>query len=259
MRPRLLERLAYDGGMSTTPASTSTPPPASTAQVPPSAPRNHAQLLADRVSDDLRAKAKVFESRRPLDRDEEWLIARGYKLPYLRHRGLDVGYLSGIIEDEPEAAIDATGCSDPLTAGDFIERIGNAMPGVHVSPPPNPNTKTRVEVYNRAAIHGAVIHSGEASTGVIAQNIVLAESWALHLLQMVGNIQGTPDQSQERSIRLAAKFLDLVGRQAEVLDRLTHGARQTVRVERVVVQAGGQAVVGVVQPAAAERGGAGQS
>lgn len=214
----------------------------------------------DRVSDELRARAKDVDLRRPLMDDEEWLLARGYTIPYLRHRGLDAGNFAAIIKDEPEAAIDATGCSDPLTAADFLDRIGNAMPGVHVTPPQQPpNVKTRVDVYNRAAVHGAVIHKGEASTGVIAQNLVLAESWALHLLQMVGNIEGTPDQGQERSIRLAAKFLDLVGRQAEVLDRLKHGARQTVRVERVVVEAGGQAVVGVVQPAAAaaERGGGG--
>lgn len=230
----------------TSPHATTAAPPTSPDQIPD----------ADGVTPAMRAAAAAATYRRPRSRDEQWLLARGYPIPHRRHLGLDVGTLESVIQDEPEPALEATGCPDPLTATEFIERIGNAMPGTHrVSPPRDPNVKTRVDVYNRAAIHGAAIHNGKASSGVIAQNLVLAESWALHLLQVVGEIRGGPDPAQERAIRLAAKFMDLVSRQAEVLDRLKNGTRQVVRVEKVVVEPGGQAVVGVVHPTQGRDGG----
>jgi hypothetical protein len=234
-----------------------TPPPDNADPQSPAAPLPPDEVPdADGVTTAMREANKGVDYRRPRCRDEKWFLARGYKIPHRRHQGLDIGTMEHLIHAEPEPALEATGCPDPFTAGEFLERIGNAMPGVFVSGEPrDPNVKTRVEVYNRAAIHGAAIHNGTATSGVIAQNLVLAESWALHLFKSVGEFRHGPDAAQERAMRLAAKFIDLVSRQAEVLDRLKNGARQTVRVERVVVEPGGQAVVGVVQAARGRDGG----
>lgn len=255
-RSRQIKRVTYAYVMSELQQQQPTPPPSygtEFQQSPTPTPTPTTTSPRPQRTDD-------FDYRRPLLREEERLIARGYVFPYRRRCGYDAISIPDAVSDEPEPALAATGCDDPTSAGEFLDRVGKAMPGTYfVDPPHDPNVKSRINTYNATAIHGASIRNGAAATGVITQNLVLAESWALHLLQIVGDVRGGLDKPQERAVRLAAKFLDLVGRQAEILDRLKNGHRQTVRVEKVVVEAGGQAVVGVVQPSGkGPAGGGGQ-
>lgn len=182
-------------------------------------------------------------------RVDDELQRQGVEPKYKRRVSLAESTVADGMLEQPEAVCDATGCADPRTGADLIERIGHAMPGRYqldnVQARATP-AKTMKEVYNTAVLLGAEVRTGDGAEGIVAQNVVLAQTWATTLLSACGEIRGCIDPGQERLLRLATKFMDLAGRQAEVLRRLRHGGTQVVRVERVDVHPGGQAVIGAV-------------
>lgn len=182
-------------------------------------------------------------------RVDEELHRQGVEPKYKRRVSLAESTIADGMLDQPEAVCDATGCADPRTGADLVERIGHAMPGRYqldgIQARATP-AKTMKEVYNTAVLLGAEVRTGDGAEGIIAQNVVLAQTWATTLLSACGDLRGGLDSGQERLLRLATRFMDVAGRQAEVLRRLRHGGQQVVRVEHVDVHPGGQAVIGAV-------------
>ncbi len=182
-------------------------------------------------------------------RVDEELQRQGVAPKYKRRVSLAESTIADGMLEQPEAIVDATGCADPRTGAELVERIGHAMPGRYqldnIQARATP-AKTIKEVYNTAVLLGAEVRTGDGAEGVVAQNVVLAQTWATTLLAACGEIRGGIDPGQERLLRLATRFMDLAGRQAEVLRRLRHGGQQVVRVEHVDVHPGGQAVIGAV-------------
>jgi len=84
---------------------------------------------------------------------------------------------------------------------------------------------------------------------LLAAQVIAVHNAALELLRRVV-LPDQPGQFIDSLPNRATRLLRLYVDQVEALDRLRGGgARQTVRVERVTVEAGGQAVVGAVTTA----------
>lgn len=191
----------------------------------------------------------MFRGLNAEHRVDEELQRQGVETKYKRRVSLAESTIANCMLEQPEAIVDATGCADPRTGADLVERIGHAMPGRYPTDSLQKQAtpqKTIKDVYNSAVLLGAEVRTGDGAEGIIAQNVVLAQTWATTLLTACGEIRGGIDPGQERLLRLATRFMDVAARQAEVLRRLRHGGTQVVRVERVDIHSGGQAVIGAV-------------
>lgn len=204
------------------------------------------------MTDDERSDARRLRMVDKLRRDElrrrRDLKHRGYESRVQRANGGNAYNLDHIAAIQPDVLADAAGTKDPESAAMLLNLVATAFPGRwHTSRRDNVNVKTGDQVYNTVVPLATDLRNGDPA-GVLRMNVALAQKWATSLLAVAGSDLGTFDRNQDRAIRTAQRFLDLIARHVELIDRIAHGTRQVVRVERVVVQPGGQAIVGVVNP-----------
>lgn len=190
----------------------------------------------------------VNKLRRDERRRRRDLKHRGYESRVQRANGANAYNLDHIAAIQPDVLADAAGTKDPESAALLLNLVGTAFPGRwNTSRHDNVDTKSGDQIYNTVVPLATDLRNGDPA-GILRMNVALAQKWATSLLAVAGSDLNTFDRNQDRAIRTAQRFLDLIARHVELIDRIAHGTRQVVRVERVVVQPGGQAIVGVVNP-----------
>jgi hypothetical protein len=85
--------------------------------------------------------------------------------------------------------------------------------------------------------------------GMLAVQMVATHNAAMECLRL-GMIAGQSFEWREQNLKHAAKLLVVYARQVEALDRHRGKGQQTITVEHVTVNAGGQAIVGNVEAGA---------
>jgi len=183
-------------------------------------------------------------SREELERRAtDWL--NGARAPRLRERP-EGGKGPYEFADPPGEALvrclRASGTPDPLLQNLLLGQAGNSAGSV------GKPDKTQVELWNDGAAMMNAIAPKTPLEGMLATQMVATHSLAL---QLVGRANWNEDSElRMKYASLAAKLMQTFTAQIEALHRLRGiGTKQLVRVEHVHVEAGGQAIVGLVKGA----------
>jgi hypothetical protein len=151
-----------------------------------------------------------------------------------------------------------------MSPKEFFERMaevtGVVEPSLHVKlmnqiANTSPDTEGRaVEAVNDglALLHG--INPQNALEGMLAVQMVGTHNIALEMMRRA-IIKGQSSEEVNRKINLSTKLLRTFTSQVEALQKMRNRGQQTVRVEHVTVNAGGQAIVGNVKNGAGGGGG----
>jgi hypothetical protein len=143
-----------------------------------------------------------------------------------------------------------------MSPKEFFERMaevtGVVEPSLHVKlmnqiANTSPDTEGRaVEAVNDglALLHG--INPQNAIEGMLAVQMVGTHNIALEMMRRA-IIKGQSSEEVNRKINLSTKLLRTFTSQVEALQKMRNRGQQTVRVEHVTVNAGGQAIVGNVK------------
>jgi hypothetical protein len=154
-----------------------------------------------------------------------------------------------------------------MSPKEFFERMaevtGVVEPSLHVKlmnqiANTSPDTEGRaVEAVNDglALLHG--INPQNALEGMLAVQMVGTHNIALEMMRRA-IIKGQSSEEVNRKINLSTKLLRTFTSQVEALQKMRNRGQQTVRVEHVTVNAGGQAIVGNVKHGAGRGEGGGR-
>ena len=139
----------------------------------------------------------------------------------------------------------AFGSDDQKLTSRLLDQVTGALWLPESMPP-----ERRIEVLDGALRALQALAPRDASEGLLATQMVATHSAALECLQRAAH----PDQTfagRELNLKHAVKLMGLYVRQLEALDKHRGKGQQKITVEHVNVHAGGQAIVGNVNPAAA--------
>jgi hypothetical protein len=143
-----------------------------------------------------------------------------------------------------ERMAEVTGVAEPLLHVKLMDQIANSSPDAE---------SRAVETVNEglALLHG--INPQNALEGMLAVQMVGTHNIALEMMRRA-IIKGQSSEEVNRKINLSTKLLRTFTSQVEALQKMRNRGQQTVRVEHVTVNAGGQAIVGNVKNGAGRGG-----
>lgn len=147
----------------------------------------------------------------------------------------------------------STGMQSPIVAHELLDQVAASWQPSWVRREHGAPAMARAE----AASAIAELQPRNGAEGMLAAQAVAMHRMALRAAQIACDVAGSDRETYRVCSQAAARLAQASAHQIKVLHGLRSGGTQVIRVEQVVVQAGGQAVVGSVQ--SGSRGEAGAS
>lgn len=140
----------------------------------------------------------------------------------------------------PEESAQATGTTSKALG---IELVAQTMLATPVRSGTSRDDLCRKTQANFEMLRG--IAPRDVTEGMIAAQMVATHNMAMECLRR-GNLTSNPPEVRDMALKNAAKFLGIFTQLTAALDKYRGKGHQKITVERVTVEAGGQAIVGNV-------------